>query len=49
MRSIASDDGWRDPVADQAEREGLYLPLHASVAPEATVAALDAALARVPA
>jgi dTDP-4-amino-4,6-dideoxygalactose transaminase len=47
MRSITGDDGARDAVADRAACEGLYLPLHAGVQPEAVVTALDAAAARV--
>jgi dTDP-4-amino-4,6-dideoxygalactose transaminase len=49
MRSIAGDDGERDAVASAAELEGLYLPLHRGTEPEALVAALDRALARLPA
>jgi dTDP-4-amino-4,6-dideoxygalactose transaminase len=48
MRSIVGDDGERDPTAEQAEREGLYLPLHAGTETETLVAALDGALARLP-
>jgi dTDP-4-amino-4,6-dideoxygalactose transaminase len=47
MRSIAGDDGERDPAADEAEREGLYLPLHAGAEAEPLLAALDAARARI--
>jgi len=47
IRSIAGDDGARDSVADDAEREGLYLPLHVGADPAMVVAALDRALARV--
>jgi dTDP-4-amino-4,6-dideoxygalactose transaminase len=49
IRSITGDDGTRDAVADDAEREGLYLPLHVGAEPHAVVAALDRALARMPA
>jgi dTDP-4-amino-4,6-dideoxygalactose transaminase len=47
MRSIADDAGEQDPIAEQAAREGLYLPLHAGAEPDQLVAALDRALARV--
>jgi len=47
MRSIAADDGKCDPVAAQAEREGLYLPLHVGVDPESMLAALDRARERI--
>ncbi len=47
MRSIVGDDGTRDPVADEAEREGLYLPLHAGAEPAVLLAALDTARARI--
>jgi dTDP-4-amino-4,6-dideoxygalactose transaminase len=48
MRSIVGDDGDRDPVADRAEREGLYLPLHPGAEPGVLMAALDRAIACVP-
>jgi len=47
MRAIVGDDGTSDPVASAAEREGLYLPLHADAEPEVLVAALDRAMARL--
>jgi dTDP-4-amino-4,6-dideoxygalactose transaminase len=47
MRSIAGDTGQSDGVADEAEREGLYLPIHAGAEPEAVLSALDAARARI--
>jgi dTDP-4-amino-4,6-dideoxygalactose transaminase len=47
MRSIVGDDGRSDPVASAAEREGLYLPLHADADPALLEAALDRALARL--
>lgn len=47
MRSIAGDDGHRDPVADQAEQQGLYLPLHIGVDAGSMVAALDRARKRL--
>lgn len=47
IRSITGDDGDRDPIAEDAEREGLYLPLHVGAEPADVVAALDRALARV--
>jgi dTDP-4-amino-4,6-dideoxygalactose transaminase len=47
MRSIVGDDGQRDEVAETASRQGLYLPLHVGVDPDALLAALDAAIARV--
>ena len=48
MRSIVDDDGRQDPVAEQAEREGTYLPLHTGADPDAVIAALDRALAHLP-
>jgi dTDP-4-amino-4,6-dideoxygalactose transaminase len=47
MRSIAGDDGRRDATADEAERDGLYLPIHPGSEPDAVIAALDAARARI--
>ena len=47
MRSIVGDDGARDAVAERATRDGLYLPLHVGAEPEALIAALDGAMARV--
>jgi dTDP-4-amino-4,6-dideoxygalactose transaminase len=47
MRAIVGDDGQRDVGAEVAERDGLYLPLHAGADADAQLAALDAALARM--
>lgn len=47
MRAIVGDDGQRDAGAEVAERDGLYLPLHAGADADAQLAALDAALARM--
>jgi dTDP-4-amino-4,6-dideoxygalactose transaminase len=47
MRAIVGDDGRRDAIAEGAERDGLYLPLHAGADADAQLAALDAALARM--
>ncbi len=47
MRSIEDDVGRQDPVAQRAEREGLYLPIHVGVTPESVIAALDRALGRI--
>jgi len=48
MRSIAADDGRRDEVAERAEREGFYLPLHVGLPPQELMAALDRAIDSVP-
>lgn len=47
MRAIAGDDGAVDAVAEQATREGLYLPLHSGADVDAQLTALDRALARL--
>lgn len=47
MRAISDDEGRRDPVAERAEQEGLYLPVHPAVDPAAILAALDRARARI--
>jgi dTDP-4-amino-4,6-dideoxygalactose transaminase len=47
MRPIAGDDGQRDAVAEQASEQGFYLPLHAGVAADEMLAALDRALGTI--
>ena len=47
MRSIVDDDGGRDAVADNVERQGLYLPIHRGAQADVLLAALERALRRI--